>query len=77
MIILYVVLRVDTRFYVPDGAKRAGDYSGRNVEKDEKVVSGEENLPRRILSEGEVFDDVPEEDSSKAAAALKDEESRI
>lgn len=77
VIILYVVLRVDTRFYVPDGAKRAGDYSGRNIKNDAEDMNGEGKGLGKIMTEGEVFDEAPEDVSSKVGGGLKDEESRI
>lgn len=72
VIILYFVVRVDTRFFVPNGSRRAGDYSGRNLAG---TMISEEGLRtagdtegggtgglRKIMSEGEVFDEAPEED---------------
>ena len=52
---LYVIVRVDRRFYVPNGSKGPGDYSGRNAEK-----IGEGVPVRRVMTEEEVFDDAPE-----------------
>ena len=70
VVLLYVVVRVDTRFFVPNGSRRAGDYSGRNLA--EKKIS-DESLRKagdtsdegasglgRIMSEEEVFDEAPE-----------------
>ncbi|KAI4267536.1 MAG: hypothetical protein L6R38_008217 [Xanthoria sp. 2 TBL-2021] len=54
VVFLYVVVRVDRRFYVPDGSKGPGDYSGMNS-SDEK----EGNIVTRINTEEEVFDDAP------------------
>ena len=51
---LYVIVRVDRRFYVPNGSKGPGDYSGRDKEK-----IGEGISVRRVMTEEEVFDDVP------------------
>lgn len=36
VVILYAVTRIDKRFWVPDGAKRAGDYNGSQAVDDEK-----------------------------------------
>lgn len=70
VIALYILVRVDLRFYVPNGSRRAGDYSGRNLP--EKKISDEslrttggtsEEVPSglgRIISEGTVFDEAPE-----------------
>lgn len=53
VILLYVVVRVDQRFWVPNGARAAGDYSRKAA--DEKNAN-----ELRIMPEEEVFDDVPE-----------------
>ena len=61
VIYLYVLVRVDRRFHVPDGSKKQGDYSrGRAGEK-----LGEEAPVGRIMSEEEVFDDAPESPPEK------------
>ncbi|MCJ1263654.1 hypothetical protein MMC22_003524 [Lobaria immixta] len=72
VIALYVLVRVDTRFFVPDGSRRAGDYSGKNLVakkiSDETLgtTSGTSDEGAsglgRIMSEEAVFDEVPEED---------------
>lgn len=60
VIFLYVVLRVDRRFHVPDGSKGPGDYV---AERKSHEGEGPENSRRstssvtRVLSEEEVFDD--------------------
>jgi hypothetical protein len=61
---LYVALRIDHRFHIPDGSKRPGDYSGQNQQKDELHVDSDHDSQRqtRIFSEEEVFDDVPSEE---------------
>lgn len=62
VIILYVVVRVDRRFHVPDGSKGAGDYSGSHaLTTKENIVA---NGSRRIMSEEEVFDDAPDNGGS-------------
>ena len=55
---LYIAVRIDRRFHVPNGSKRAGDYSGQNkhLEKVDSLHS-ESQFVRRIMSEEEVFDD--------------------
>lgn len=60
VIYLYIILRVDLRFHVPDHAKGPGDYAPE--EKPGKHESGEGSVRRsssmtRVLSEEEVFDD--------------------
>ena len=60
VVLLYVVVRVDRRFYVPDGSRRAGDYSGLNRMSEAVTGDGGEKITR-IMTEGEVFDDAPEE----------------
>lgn len=62
VIYLYLVLRVDRRFHIPDGSKAAGDYAtdieSAQSEKVERTPS-----TRKILSEEEVFDDqIPDEE---------------
>jgi len=73
VIYLYLLVRVDLRFYVPNGSHQAGDYSGRNL-ADKEAVEGENQRPKfeeRIMSEEEVFDDEMPEDTEQAK---KDEE---
>ncbi|KAL8989664.1 MAG: hypothetical protein Q9169_008312 [Polycauliona sp. 2 TL-2023] len=60
VIFLYVVVRVDRRFHVPNGSKGPGDYSARNVSDDK-----EKHVATRIKSEEEVFDDAPEQAPEK------------
>ena len=65
---LYLVLRVDRRFYIPNGSKGPGDYTRCQANP------GNENASRsqlEILSEEEVFDDAQE------TIRFGDEESRI
>ncbi|MCJ1485089.1 hypothetical protein MMC06_005262 [Schaereria dolodes] len=54
---LYFIVRVDRRFFIPNGSKGPGDYAGTNLpdaeDKDVKVAT-------RIMSEEEVFDDAAE-----------------
>ena len=67
VVYLYLLLRVDQRFHVPDKSHGPGDYTREAGEKSQ----GEDERPtssRRILSEEEVFDDrIPEK-------GVKDEE---
>jgi Protein of unknown function (DUF3112) len=58
VVYLYLLVRVDRRFYVPNGSKRAGDYSGRSkaLEKEESLHS-ENPIERTIMTEEELFDD--------------------
>lgn len=59
VIILYVVVRVDQRFHVPDGSKGPGDYSRSKIWSAKEKASA--NTSRgRIMSEEEVFDDAME-----------------
>ena len=57
VILLYVVVRVDRRFWVPNGARAAGDYAAGGSGKEVELEKGVE---RGIMPEEEVFDDVPE-----------------
>lgn len=68
VIFLYVVVRVDKRFWVPNGSKTAGDYSRKEVEAEK---TGDDNFG--IMPEEEVFDDeTPEQVRSKDK--VRDEE---
>ncbi|MCJ1249665.1 hypothetical protein MMC30_006891 [Trapelia coarctata] len=71
---LYVLLRVDRRFHIPDGSKGPGDYMGKGLQENrtsEKTVT-------RVMTEEEVFDDAPEEDGegevNKGPGGVKDVE---
>ena len=58
VVYLYIAVRVDRRFFVPNGSKRAGDYSGQNKQSDkEGILSKERQIETRVMSEEEVFDD--------------------
>ena len=74
VIILYVALRVDKRFHVPNGSKGPGDYSGRNKETKDKEEGG---MGQHINSEGEIFDDAPEGSSEEGSRVLQDEEKGV
>jgi hypothetical protein len=67
VVYLYLLLRVDKRFHIPDGSKGPGDYV-REDEKDEQPPSSR-GSGVRIMSEEEVFDDV-----SPVQHSVKDEE---
>jgi hypothetical protein len=72
VVYLYLILRIDQRFHVPDNSHRPGDYSGENSEKQQEET-GRRSSTRRIMSEEEVFDDqVTSEDFG-----AKDEERRM
>ena len=77
VVVLYIVVRVDRRFHIPNGSKEAGDYSGRNLEKTSAERDGEGKILRKILSEGEVFDEKPEEIAPHTNGVQKDEERGI
>jgi Protein of unknown function (DUF3112) len=58
VIYLYILVRVDRRFHVADGSKRAGDYSGRNQQPEQhESPQGEGALDSWIMDEEDVFDD--------------------
>ncbi|KAL9026562.1 MAG: hypothetical protein Q9196_004793, partial [Gyalolechia fulgens] len=59
VIVLYLIVRVDLRFHVPNGSKRAGDYSGINASGTKEEV-GTTSPSEKIMSEEEVFDDASE-----------------
>ena len=63
---LYILVRVDRRFHVPDGSKKAGNYHPGQKEADQanemgKVPSGG-GMVTRIMTEEEVFDDEDPDD---------------
>ena len=65
VIVLYVVVRVDRRFHVPNGSKGPGDYTRSNgVEEKERSCVGSAapagTTAIRVASEEDVFDDAPE-----------------
>ncbi|KIY01725.1 uncharacterized protein Z520_01863 [Fonsecaea multimorphosa CBS 102226] len=61
VIYLYLLLRVDRRFHIPNGSKGPGDYSAgqRSQEKPQEVgdSGGGSSVATRVNSEEEVFDD--------------------
>ena len=63
VVFLYVVLRVDKRFHVPNGSHAPGDYSGKNIgsEGPERRTSWAD----RVMDEEQVFDN--ENESEEAA----------
>ena len=67
---LYILVRVDRRFHVPDGSKGPGDYSGlipkTSTNGGTEKTGGEGKMVTRLMSEEEVFDDVPEEEVEQA-----------
>ncbi len=75
VLILYVVVRVDKRFHVPNGSKGPGDYSGRNKQPSEGKEEG--MVARRINTEGEAFDDAAEGSSEDDVRAPRDVEKGV
>ncbi|KAL8771432.1 MAG: hypothetical protein Q9209_003100 [Squamulea sp. 1 TL-2023] len=65
VVFLYVVVRVDRKFHVPDGSKGPGDYSGKNVPDEKEEIERTASGPTR-MSEKEVFDDAPEHHSAES-----------
>lgn len=62
VIFLYAIVRVDRRFWIPNGSHAPGHYSAGVVEKED------EERPRTstgVFSEEELMDDVTEEDNDK------------
>lgn len=70
VVILYVVVRVDRRFHVPDGSKGPGDYSGTRAlgSKDSQMEDGEQAM--RITSEEETFDDAPKPQEKEKSGTM-------
>lgn len=59
VIFLYLLVRVDRRFWVPNGSRAAGDYSRKEgIEKASSEESIETRIEDAILPEEEVFDDM-------------------
>lgn len=57
VVYLYLLLRVDRRFYIPNGSKGPGDYVREGGAEEEKKKPNSVHSMRPILSEEEVFDD--------------------
>ena len=78
VILLYVIVRVDKRFWVPDHSKKRGDYSrGRDIQdrkgENESVKSGGEGIMEdMITTEEETFDDMTHEEMIRSST--KEEE---
>lgn len=72
---LYALLRIDLRFWIPNGAKGPGSYSAGKVDQAtgslEKRVSDAEPTSPRIFTEEETFDDA-ESDEERHAKKSKD-----
>lgn len=64
VILFYVVIRVDKRFYVPDHSKKPGDYSRgpdfytKKKQEQREKEKGDGGLDRMIAPEEEVFDNM-------------------
>ena len=84
-IFLYIIVRIDKRFWVPDHSKKAGDYSRGHAALDtekgnengngneEGRGEGERGLEDMIMPEEEVFDDMsPEEVAQQDLATEKE-----
>ena len=72
VVLLYVIVRVDMRFHVPNGSKGPGYYSGQQLKEAEVNGDGANGQPR-IMTEEEVFDDAPGDDlSNKNSIPLED-----
>lgn len=60
VIFLYLLVRVDTRFWVPNNSHKAGDYSRKESERrSAEEKSAEEGRRLDVMSEEEVFDEQP------------------
>ena len=76
VILLYVIVRIDKRFWVPDHSKKPGDYSrgyALNTENPENgdgkgSGDGERRVGDMILPEEEVFDDMSPEEVAQSTA---------
>ena len=77
VVLLYVVVRVDKRFYVPDHSKKPGDYSRGDfyTRRDQGIANKgdrERTIESMIAPEEEVFDNESPEEVAK-----HDEEARV
>ena len=76
MIWLYILVRVDRRFHIPNGAKGPGSYSGAaTLGTTAGNTEGTQDMGKvttRIMSEEEVFDDVPEAEMDEMEAKKED-----
>lgn len=54
---MYIVLRVDRRFHIPDGSRGAGSYSLRTKQEEIDLDSSSSGGVHRVFSEEETFDD--------------------
>ena len=61
---MYLIFRVDRRFHIPNGAKGPGDYSGRNVEKNDENPAA--SIPEHA---DESFVVLPQEDKETHGAS--------
>ena len=75
VIFLYVAVRVDQRFWVPNNSHAAGDYSRKNpvAALEEKIE--DEASHGGIMSEEEVFDD--QQPFQESTGRSKDEERAV
>ena len=80
VIFLYVIVRIDKRFWVPDHSKKPGDYSrghALNTDKFEhesgkESGDGERRVGDMILPEEEVFDDMSPEEVARIPTGGKE-----
>ena len=56
VVYLYILVRVDKRFFVPNGSHGPGDYSRKPDSELEKHINGESTEGMHITSEEETFD---------------------
>ena len=69
VVYLYLALRVDRRFHIPNGSKGPGDYTQSEKNGQKSISRGSST---RVMTEEEVFDDV-----SPVENVPKDEEARL
>ena len=74
VVFLYAVMRVDLRFHVPDGAKRATGYQGRLEQiENEKMGGGEKATGPGVLTEEEFADEDPLDKPVASTPAKKEQ----
>lgn len=70
VVYLYLIVRVDRRFHIPDGSKGPGDYINESKMEETQARPTSSWSAARIMSEEEVYDDA----SPTPVEAAKDEE---
>lgn len=68
IVYFYLLLRVDRRFHVPDGASQAGDYAAMYGDKKNGETTEKPRAIYRIRTEEEILDEGPEQEAADEEA---------